>query len=169
MKNILYLHGYGGSANGSTVKMLKRVFPDCSISSIEMNFKNPDKLLKDYFEAGVFDYIVASSFGAFFAGMVQGNGKKILINPALPYDICRLDGTYNPEKALELMKKNYSYKDGELAEETYFIFGTEDEIVNNREFYEKLFNKKNMFEFEMGHKLTEKCATTLIKDLIEEK
>lgn len=166
MKKVLYIHGYNGSPYGETYDILKNELSDCEVVSLEIDFNAPEEALKKYFDSGVYDYIVASSFGAFFAGMVQGNGVKILINPALPNDVYKLDPDYDCTKANELMKKNYSYRDGELSEETYFIFGDKDEVASNHEFFKNLFYEKNMYSFDMGHKLTKECAKFIHDEFI---
>ena len=168
---ILFIHGFDGKTNGESYNILTKTFPNAEIVALDIDFNDVDDLMQKYWDAGSFDYIIANSYGAFFAMQIQGNGKKILINPALPEDVARItNGNYDITKSNKLKDVFFNEMlDGEFVEETTFIFGINDELVNNKEFFKNtIYCNSKYYDFDMGHKLTEDCATHILNGIINE-
>ena len=144
---ILYVHGFLGSANGSASKAIKEQFPDAEVYAPSISFENPKKAVDQVRNlARDCDILMASSLGCLFSVEVR-NIPKILINFALPKDVCPIYGKRKSNKLLpnkdwymnELRSitpketwnendKNYNlFSDSN----TYYIFGEKDEIAHN--------------------------------------
>lgn len=167
---VLYVHGFGGSGNGNSAQMidkyLKETFPDKDIELIAptipyLDAKQSVKLIRDM--SSEVDLVIASSLGAFYSSIASDGIDKILINPALPKSVKKIYPEMSKEYADYLDKIEQYLElmvDKDLQNETYFIFGTEDDVCNNKDYYKDLyFNvdaKTNHFlECKMGHKLDE--------------
>ena len=84
MKKILYVYGYGGSASGSTVTMLKRLMPEgYSVEAFTYTQADCAKAREEIFEyirEHEIDMVIGSSLGGFITHTLQGM-PRILVNP----------------------------------------------------------------------------------------
>lgn len=169
-KKILYVHGLGGSMNGSTVRNIKEVFNTSSV--ISFDFPN-DPI--DY-QNTVFtkiceekpDLLVSSSLGAFMLISTISKHKllipTVLINPALSprkdiesnfgYGIRefrkpRLDNIKNYVLDQDYYDKLSSLENQFLIDikntkelNVIGVFSTNDEFFSHKDLYKKLINDK---------------------------
>lgn len=188
MMKILYVHGYLGSGNGHSSMLIREVLDkrgiEYKLDAPDFPITNPEKmteLLREYIKKG-YDYVVASSMGAFYA-MQDFPGFKILVNPALPENLEKLrkeDPAGNPELTDEFMEKIFrmrdhiftrlSLDDGEDRYHTCIIFGDRDTLAGNEDnllgYYGDYGKAKRIFHVDMEHKLSEAGAEKVC-DVIE--
>lgn len=179
---ILYIHGYLGKAFGNSWQILKKSLgmslPEFTITSGSFSVTNPGKMRKEmdkYLKEDDYDYIVASSLGAFYAMQTFGQ-KKILINPAMPKDLRALrdmDPLAHPSltdeflEELEREKEIFfnEIKNEASLKETFFIFGDHDDVAHNKELIMKNYPKDHIFDANMGHILEESGADKVLEIL----
>ena len=168
---ILYVHGYGGSANGESSQLLKKVlsekFDNVEIEAPAIPLEEPEKAFDTIREcAKGKDLIIASSLGAFYAMQVPII-CKILINPALPENIEKnIDGVSKDfiKELKEIYKEFFDvYIDYEYMYESFFIVGEKDNIAPNKNFLLENFYKDRVFDADMGHKLDENGANKVVE------
>ena len=168
---ILNVHGYLGSANGHSSELIRNEFASRGIPILldapGFSVTNSDETkekIKRLIHKENYDYIVASSLGAFYSMQIPGI-KKILINIALPENLKRirdLDTEHNPELSEQFVAKISREKetffsevfDESYRQETYVIYGTRDEIAPNEEFFKQYYTEESrVFHIDMEHKL----------------
>lgn len=94
--NVMYVHGYGGSENGSSSQLVKKVlneyYDDVKVFAPEIPLKTKGviKFINDFVKDNNIDLIIASSLGAFFTIGTYDVVPKIVINPALPENLVNL-------------------------------------------------------------------------------
>lgn len=162
--HVLYIHGFEGSGNGPSSQLLQKVLgdeyyvmaPKLDLLDFEWTI---DKIKLFAFAA---DFIVASSFGCFYAMMIKDK-NKILINPALPNDLVRNSLIDNADelntKLDEFLKVPLSLQD---KDETYFAFGLQDDLVNNKDWAKEYYSEARIFTCDMGHKLDKEGARLVL-------
>lgn len=84
-KKAVYIHGLGGSGEGSSSKNIRKFLADeYDLSSSTYDLLQPQeaftKIKKDAEEA---DLVIASSLGGFYASCLNVKGKVLLLNPCL--------------------------------------------------------------------------------------
>jgi len=163
-KLVLYVHGLNGHENGSASKLVKEALKEKGIKAIvdapRFRVTDPAKmqeLLTKEIEAH--DIVIASSLGAFYT-MQQKGKPKILINPALPENIEKLnDKGVTPELLQELESQKaqfFANLDDDVKAETTFIFGDQDTLAPNSQFFESQYQQPDKaFHVDMGHKVDE--------------
>lgn len=168
---ILYVHGYLGSGNGNSSKLIKSEFVNRGIS-VALDApqfpvtkpKDMKECLRVLIEGSNYDYVVASSLGAFYVMQIP-DVKKILVNIALPDNLRQLK-TVDPDNNPELTRAFLSFLEGEkekffsevysdgFKRETFIIYGTRDKIAPNEAFFKPYYNAENMIaHLDMDHKL----------------
>ena len=84
---LLYLHGLGSGAESRTPCVLKKAFPEAVIDHPELPVspkKAMEFLRKNYLEDDVYDLVIGTSLGGFFAlALLFLWQKKLVINPAM--------------------------------------------------------------------------------------
>ena len=169
---ILYVHGFLGKPNGESSKIIKKIFNESEVYAPEIPFMDPDKSLNLIRKlAPEYDLIIASSLGAFYS-MQQCGTYKILINPAMPDDLLNLNWSLPNEYINLLRDQFFKFQDNldfEQKNETYVVFGKNDDIANNQELFNKLYYHNHIKYLEIKHKLeyTEEVENTL-KELVNE-
>ena len=153
MLKILYVHGYLGKANGNSSQLLKKAFEandvDVEIFAPAIPLENIHSV-KSYIEniSKNYDFIVASSMGAMLSMQIAGK-PKILINPAMPKDIKNIPNSFSDDDFIYMEKlvDNFfnNYLDLEFKEETYFIFGSNDDVAHNYDFIAKNYYADNIY------------------------
>lgn len=166
IKNILYVHGFGGNGEGSSAKLLKESLKlnniDANVIAPTFPYMNPNECVdmiksmsKDV------DLIVASSLGAFYSMQVLGK-FKVLVNLAMPENLYKLDEDIGTEFMYDLnFQKDMfftHYLDSEFRYETFLICGNQDTLATNKEIIEENFYKERIYSVNMGHKLDETGA-----------
>lgn len=82
-KKILYVHGFGSSAQSGTVKRIALTFPGAEVIAYDLPL-HPEEamtLLREKAEADNPDLIIGTSMGGMYAEMLRGY-DRILVNPA---------------------------------------------------------------------------------------
>lgn len=174
MLKILYVHGYLGSANGSSSRLLKQVLAENNIDAIvdapSIPVSNPNEAItmlqnicSDY------DVIVASSLGAFYTMQISGE-FKILINPADPEDVANLSTppTVDVIDELRFQKNRFidDWFDLEVKSELFMIFGTADDIATRNKWLRSFCYPDMLFEVDCGHKANYECMKKVV-DIIK--
>lgn len=82
-KKVMYVHGFGSSAQSGTVKLLRQLMPNATIVADDLPI-HPDEalnLLHRMCEEEQPDLIIGSSMGGMYTEMLRGY-DRILVNPA---------------------------------------------------------------------------------------
>ncbi|MCR5288909.1 MAG: hypothetical protein K6E51_02825 [Treponema sp.] len=155
MKKAIYIHGLGGSGNGSSAKnvkkMLESVWPgDYDFSASTYNLLEPeeafDQIQKDVKDA---DLVVASSLGAFYAVSVHVCTKILLLNPCLDPEKAipkilypEQKQGFDEERAVRewgKIKQNWQLLDREDCGMRFGVFSDKDELFSFFDTYKENF------------------------------
>ena len=82
-KKIMYVHGFGSSAQSGTVKLLRQLMPQAEVAAEDLPI-HPEEamtLLRDMCKKEQPDLIIGSSMGGMYTEMLYGY-DRILVNPA---------------------------------------------------------------------------------------
>ena len=165
---ILYLHGLASSKEANTAKVLSTLLPNDQIKAIDIPMKPYEALMAIFRAMCEFHphMLIGNSLGGFYAMFFEGP-LKVLINPALrpdeelasilggygefPYLKPRGDGigtftyTKGDEEDLRTMRKAFedSIKDIDHVSQTYAIFAAYDEVVHDRDYFNRVFDPKH--------------------------
>lgn len=185
MIKILYIHGYMGSGNGNASKLVKAALDrrgiEYQLDAPQFPVTEPDQMdgkLKELIPQ--YDYIVASSMGAFYA-MQYSECFTILVNPALPENLRVIrdketgrhpdltDGLLDRLEAEQ--KRFFDTTLGLFGDEyvfaTYFVFGDRDDIAGNEAFFRRYYPlESHVFHADMGH-IMEAAGAEKVADIIE--
>jgi len=181
---LLYVHGYLGHGNGSASRLLKAELdkrgisysldaPDFPVTKPELMSEQLQKRMTE----GNYDYVIASSLGAFYTLQTFGP-MRILVNPALPENLRAIRDAApeeNPELTDELLEKlqegvDYFFRychDDESVFLTYFVYGTRDTIAGNEAFFSRYYRvKSHIFHVDMEHRL-DPAGAEQVCDILE--
>ena len=173
---ILYVHGYLGSAHGHSSELIRREFETkgipCILDAPGFDVTNPIKTkekIKSLDEKNHYDYVVASSLGAFYTMQIP-NIRRVLINIALPENLIQIRDR-DPEHNLDLSSGFFSELNRErdaffsdvfnedFRKQTYVIYGSRDQIAPNEGFFKQYYNDASrIVHIDMDHKLDERGA-----------
>ncbi len=182
---ILYVHGYMGRENGNASTRVRAALDRRGIAyqldAPQFPVTEPDQMdgkLKELILK--YDYIVASSMGAFYA-MQYSECLMILVNPALPENL-RTIRDKEPGQHLDLtdelldrLEKDKEYFfdtvlgifGDEYVHTTYFVFGSEDNIAGNEALFDRYYpSESNKKTVKMGHVMEDVGAEKVV-DIIE--
>jgi hypothetical protein len=158
IKNILYVHGLGGSKESTTCKNLREILSDCTVYADDFDLfdvagtqEKIENLIAEY-DIGT---LIGSSFGAFYVLARKAMPFRIVINPCMKpsVEIPKLDPAI-PEKTIvdlqELEEASYSAPGKStngiftsvMKTTTFGIFGLSDELFSYREFFVQTYGKK---------------------------
>lgn len=172
MKKILYVYGYGGSATGSTVTMLKRLMPEgCTVEAFTYTqadcAKAREEILNYIREHGI-DLVIGSSLGAFITHTLQGM-LRILVNPCWLPSVelpkigaaAELVATYAP---FEQWAEEHAAED---STHVHAFFADEDELLGDKYVNEFLryYPEQHCHRIHSGHHLSEEGAKVIIEYL----
>ena len=185
MIKILYVHGYMGSGNGNASRLVRVALDRRGIAyrldAPQFPVTEPDRMdekLKELIPQ--YDYIVASSMGAFYA-MQYSECFMILVNPALPENLRAIrdkETGQHPDLTEELLdrleaeqKRFFDTTLGLFGDEyvfaTYFVFGNRDDIAGNEAFFRRYYPlESHVFHADMGH-IMEEAGAEKVVDIIE--
>ena len=170
---LLYIYGYGGSATGSTVTMLKRMMPEgYSIEAFTYTQDDCAKAREEilaYIEEHEIDLVMGSSLGGFITLTLTGI-RRIVVNPCWKPSVelpkigakAELVATYAPfEEAIE------HPCDPELVQA---YFADEDELLGDKyiECYQRCYDASRCYRIHSAHRLSEEGAQVIIDKLMQE-
>ena len=170
MKKILYVYGYGGSASGSTVTMLKRLMPEGytveSFTYTQADFVKARQEILDYIREHNIDLVIGSSLGGFIALTLNGV-PRIVVNPCwYPADeLPRIDvsdeivRTYAPYN--RWVEEHITPDDRPLV---HAFFGDQDELFGERYVGEFLrhYPEQQCHRIHSAHHLSEEGAMSIV-------
>ena len=182
---LLYVHGYLGHGNGSASQLIKA---ELDKRGVQYSLDAPDfpvtkpslmrKMLTELIAGGKYDYVIASSLGAFYAMQTFGP-FRILINPAMPENLKAIRDSEPAEKNpqltdefIEKIQKTADYffdvcHDEESVFLTYLVYGNQDAIAGNEDFFKHYYyDESHFFLVDMEHKL-DKIGAEKVCDIIE--
>lgn len=152
--NILYIHGFNGSPNGSTGTFVKSYFEDGTVFAPQLDLLNYEKTIREIkaiIRAEDINYIIAHSFGAFYAFALQDETMmKIVINPCMfpSFEIPKLsDEPLSEEwvkKFEQLEEEIYSQASGYICQTTFGIFGTRDELFSYKREFDEIYGTRSL-------------------------
>ena len=169
-KRLLYIYGYGGSATGSTVTMLKRLMPEgYTIEAFTYTQADCAKAREEilaYVAEHEIDLVMGSSLGAFITLTLTGV-PRIAINPCWKPSVelpkigatPELVATYAPfEEAIE------HPDDPELVQA---YFADADELLGDKyiECYQRCYDASHCHRIHSAHHLSEEGAKVIIEDM----
>lgn len=189
VKKILYIHGLSSSGNSNTVSVLRELLPEEEIIAPDLPIDPFNALLLLYNICDKEDpsLVIGTSMGGMFAQQLHVY-KKILVNPSFhvssfmrknigvqPFFNYRRDGIMTYEITKELCDKYTNLESEQFTaitpfdiENTYGLFGRNDDLVNCYDEY-LLYYKHSAF-FEGGHRLSllniEQSVLPLLKLLL---
>lgn len=188
MNKLIYLHGFGSSGEGSTVKMLQELLRDWVVLAPDIPVDPTEALpfLKEFCKKERPNVIVGTSMGGMYAQLLRGI-KRICVNPAfdLPqHKDIMYEGTFdffNPRKNGEITftitskiishfaKMEAHQFDGitdEDRDNVYGLFASNDTTVNCEDIFRKYY--KNVIHFRGEHRLNRQVIEEVIVPLIQE-
>lgn len=187
---IMYVHGIGSSGGGNTVNMIKKYFPNDYIYSPDIPTTPIDafEFIREAVKEHNINLIIGTSLGGFYTMMISGI-PKIIINPAMeaPINIDKCIGRgiheflrprkngethYNIDQTF-IDELTYLYKrffgdwfDFEYRTETYGVFGTEDKLINEQEFFKEKYGTTRFYTDTFEHRINEECFTRTVIPII---
>lgn len=142
MKKVIYIHGLGGSGNGSSANNVKKALGcNYEFSANTYNLLQPaaafEKIKEDVCNC---DIVIASSLGAFYASAVLCAKTMLLLNPCLEPETAIAKILY-PEQKKDFdeekctrewlqIKKNWAELDNEQKGERFGVFSDKDELFS---------------------------------------
>jgi predicted esterase YcpF (UPF0227 family) len=166
MKNLLYIHGFGGSGNGNTAKQLKEMLTEHDINVISPSFDNTptaEALRKNIELANSLrcDIVIGSSYGGFVA-MASNIGVKFLINPCMlpSIEIPKISDMTADDAALIAIAENNIHPDLEDKDFTFAVFAKNDELIQYKPLFDKMYRANNSAWISGGHEV----SSTVIKN-----
>ena len=166
---VLYIHGYGGSANGKTSQMLAKCFPNDTIFAPAIPYKDPEKSLKaiaDYVVSFDPDVIMGCSLGAYYVLQINVGVPRLVVNPALPKDLVKIDNT---PKFIESLEAQLANIEKDTLDMVYIFCGDNDTVAPNGKYFAKKYAGNAAYVVEhgdMGHELTKECAKNEINSML---
>lgn len=168
---ILYVYGYGGSANGSSCTLLKRLVPEGytveSFTYTQADFVKARQEILDYIREHRIDLVIGSSLGGFIALTLNGM-PRIVVNPCwYPADeLPKIDvpdeivSTYAPYN--RWVEEHITPDDRHLV---HAFFGDRDELFGERYVSEFLrhYPEQQCHCMRSTHHLSEEGAREIVK------
>lgn len=149
MNKAVYIHGLGGSGNGSSAaNVRKALVSEYEFSASTYDLLKPkeslERIKKDVEGA---DLVIASSLGGFYASVLDGENKIILLNPCLMPDIVIESILYDEQKVLfdkdkcvsEWKEMRAEWKEKHSNVKFAGIFADKDELFHFQEVFDKNF------------------------------
>ena len=178
-KKIMYVHGFGSSAQSGTVKLLRQLMPEATIVAEDLPI-HPDEamtLLRDLCSKEQPDLILGSSMGGMYTEMLYGY-DRILVNPAFQmgdtmtkHDMLGKQTFANPRKDgvqdfivtkslvaeyKAVTGQCFSHVTPEEQGRVYGLFGDKDPLVNTFDLFRSHY--PHAIHFHGEHQLIDKVA-----------
>lgn len=166
---ILYVHGYGGHSNGGTSQMLAKHRVKDSVYAPTYDYKSPSKAVKEiqnYIDEYNPDIVMASSLGAYYVMQLDCGIPRLLVNPALPKDLEKIDNDENFIAALESQLDNIGMSSSDMV---YIYCGDNDTVAPNGKYFMKRYANNAAYVVEhgdMGHEVSEERLKNEINSMI---
>lgn len=154
MGNVLYIHGFNGSPDGSTGTFVKEYFGEEKVIAPKFELLDCEKTLAEIrriIRAEDIRIIVAQSLGAFYAlAFNQEAAIKIVLNPCMFPSIAipPLSETPIPESVISQFRRieeeTYSHVCGIVAQTTFGIFGDRDELFSYLDMFKKIYGTNSI-------------------------
>ena len=156
---ILYIHGYGSHENNSTSRLIRADRPDDEVIAPAIPFGDPElsvRTIEKLIEEHEPDVLMGSSLGAFYLLQFDWGIPRILINPALPDNLKKIDDREDFISTLEKQFKNIK----DTAHEFTIIYcGEDDDVAPNYDYFSNRYKKKKNISVHkvphMNHSLSE--------------
>jgi len=200
MKTIVFVHGLGGTSYSKCGVILeKELGNEYRVIHKDIPFKPEEALtfIQDLIDKNKPDLVVANSLGGFYASLMNGNHKLLLINPALEGPIDLLNSKeikmgicdyHDPrEDGIQQFEITYEYitllkelltmlnQDKIKQKEVYAIFGKDEEVLPKyhfNEIFNLVENPKTFVYKNMKHSLTveqyESIVVPLVKNILDD-
>ena len=186
MRKILYIHGLSSSGNSNTVNILRQLLPNDYILAPDLPIEPFEALemLRKLCSNESPSIVIGTSMGGMFAQQLHGY-RKILVNPAFhvsafmreniviqPFFNSRVDGATSYEITQELCDSYAKLESNQFVsikpfdvQNTYALFGINDELVDCSQEYLKYY--KHKAEFDGGHRLSHLNIEQIIVPLVD--
>ena len=175
-KTVMYVHGFGSSAQSGTVTRIRQALPQANIIAYDLPIHPEEamKLLKDKCTEHQPDLIIGTSMGGMYTEQLYGY-HRILVNPAFniadtmrehgltgkqTFFSKRQDGVqdFYVDKPLikeyaQVSEQNFSNVTPEEQQLVYGLFGDNDELVHTFDIFHKHYDNAIMFHGE--HRMTD--------------
>lgn len=176
-RKIMYVHGFGSSAQSGTVKLIRDTFPNANVVARDIPIHPEEALnmLISMCEEEQPDLIIGTSMGGMYAEMLHGR-NRILVNPAFGiaqtmhehnmmgkqvFQNPRADGVqeFIVTKALvkeyaEIAKQNFTEVTNNEQQLVYGLFGDEDPVVHTFDLFREHY--LHAIHFHGEHRLSDK-------------
>lgn len=185
-KRLLYLHGFGSSAAGGTVKTMRELLYDFDVIAPDIPVNPAEALpfLRGLCMNVVPDVIVGTSMGGMYAQQMRGY-KRICVNPALEmskkstvltmgtheYFNPRKDGTTHFEITPEIIRHHAEMEahqfDGitdDDRKQVWGMFADKDRQVDSEPLFLQYYSQ--VAHFSGGHRLDENAIKNVLVPLI---
>lgn len=183
-KKVMYVHGFGSSAQSGTVKRLREVFPQTEIIAHDLPIEPHEAmaLLRDVCEKEHPDLIIGTSMGGMYTEQLHGF-DRICVNPALriadtmtahgltgkqQFFSPRQDGVQEFYVDKPLVKRYREVQEQGLRPNSggvvYGLFGDEDELVDSFDLFHEHYPQA--IRFHGGHRITDKTFMHYIVPVI---
>ena len=184
-KKIMYVHGFGSSAQSGTVTMLSTLLPNATVVArdIPLHPEEGIAMLRQMCEEEKPDLIIGTSMGGMYTEMLTGY-DRILVNPAFEmgdtmskftgkqvFQNPRQDGVqeFMVTKGLikeyqEMTTNNFSSITDEERERVVGLFGDADPVVHTFDLF--LEHYPTAIRFHGEHRLTDKIAMHYLVPII---
>lgn len=178
-KKILYVHGFGSSAQSGTVRRIKDVLPNATVIAYDLPLHPAEALamLRDVCGREKPDLIIGTSMGGMYTEMLYGI-DRICVNPAFNmHDTMKAHGMtgkqlwQNPRadgeteflvtKSLEKEYRDICMQNFEHAaddnDHVYGLFGDNDPVVHTFDLFREHYTQA--FHFHGGHRMDDSSFT----------
>jgi len=178
-KKIMYVHGFGSSAQSGTVTLLRTLMPEATVVARDIPIHPADAMamLTGQCSTEQPDLIIGTSMGGMYAEQLKGF-DRILVNPAFQmgetmskhgmtgkqvFSNPRTDGVqeFIVTKALvkeyaEATERCFDNIDDEERKRVFGLFGDEDPLVHTFDLFRRHY--PSAMHFHGGHRLTDNVA-----------
>lgn len=183
--NILYVHGLASSGNSGTAKTIQKYLPKSKVYAPDLPLDPHEALtlLRKIIKEKNIDVVVGTSMGGMFAQKLTGV-PKVLVNPAFHVsDSMRkkigknefFKPRENGETTFEITEElcdtyryledyQFNLVDIYEIENTYGLFGTEDDVVDCQKDFDMFY--RNKFIFPGGHRLDDESVYNYVVEAI---
>ena len=186
-KKIMYVHGFGSSAQSGTVKLLRQLMPNATVVAKDLPI-HPEEamaLLRQLCQTEQPDLIIGSSMGAMYTEMLYGY-DRILVNPAfqmgdtmMKHDMLGKQTFLNPredgvqdfivtkstvKEYKEITEQCFSGVNDDECRRVFGLFGDKDPLVNTFDLFRQHYPQAIHFHGE--HQLIDSVAILYLTPVI---
>lgn len=185
-KTLIYLHGFGSSAAGGTVKALRELLPEFDVVAPDIPIDPAEALpfLRELCNKEKPDVIIGTSMGGMYAQQLRGY-KRICVNPAFEmskksellfvgtheYFNLRKDGATHFEITPEIIRHYAEMEEHQFdgitdedKKQVWGLFADNDRQVNCEPLFREYYHQVKRFHG--GHRLNDEAIKTALIPLI---